>query len=76
MCPEPVHMRPEPVEGQRLSRFDKLSAQQLWRFDKLSAGSAHMASASYTSTVPPDCTTGHPRALSAASVNESALMIE
>jgi hypothetical protein len=38
--------------------------------------STHMASASYTSTVPPDCTTGHPRALSAASVNESALMIE
>ena len=38
-------------------------------------GRGHMGKASYTSTLPPDCRTGHPSAFCAASVKDSALTI-
>jgi hypothetical protein len=64
MWPELVAMWPELVEGCIALR----QTQRTWV--------AHMASASYTSTVPPDCKTGHLFALLAASASDSALMIE
>jgi hypothetical protein len=40
------------------------------------AGTGYIGMASYTSMLPPDCSTGHPSALAVASASDSALTIE